>query len=37
LINNPYRHLKIAHQNNLRKIGRFLEGEFLRYYQRQPK
>lgn len=37
LINNPYRHLKIPHRRNLRKIGRFLEGEFLRFYQRQPK
>lgn len=37
LTGNPSRHLHIHHQGNLRKISRFLEGEFQRYYQRQQK
>lgn len=37
LLKNPSRHLKIPHQKNLRKITKFLENDFQRYYQKYHK
>jgi GTPase SAR1 family protein len=37
LMRNPAKHLKIPHQKYLRKINRFLEQEFQRYYQQYQK